>query len=162
MFDPDDDVRANPPPPKPRAPAKSPADKPLDATLTSAQLRKQLTLNFNAVMKIFRLPDVPEDAPGPGILHFDEDTFQNPADGFIILVNEHAQLRILARMLAPAAAILEMFNTLDRIRRSILRQREIRDTEKAAKRAAFEEATKTETDNGVEAGGRSGFRPFGR
>lgn len=159
-----DELHVNPPPKKERPSAKSPADKPMDATLSSAQLRKQLTLNFNALMKVFKLPDVPEDEPGPGILHFDETVFQNPADGFIILVNEHAQLRILARLLAPAAAILEMFATFDRIRRAFALQREMRNAKKAAEKATFDAATAPDdsNSNGVTPRERTAGRAFGR
>lgn len=113
---------ADTPPPasKPKAAPRPPADKPLDGNITAAELRKQLTNAFNAPGIVMGLPAVEsaEFTADQGRLKFTESEFAEASEALVALFGQHAQLRILIRIIGPLAAVSILFERVQRIVRA--------------------------------------------
>src|SRR5215469_5242601 len=84
------------PKPKPKA---TPPDKPLDAPTTKTELTRSLAVIYNNLLH----------RPLHDPLRYDRMDFEEEADGLIELMQQHAALRVVMRVLLPVAAFAAMY-----------------------------------------------------
>lgn len=90
-------------------PAETPPDKPIDAKTTKTEIQRSLCTIYNLLHKLMR--DDERYSPGD---------FAEEADGLVELMNQHAPLRIILRVLTPIAAVAALIEkvqgTVERFR----------------------------------------------
>lgn len=126
-----------------------PADKPLDAAMTKTELRKNIFFVFNGIARAFRLPNV-EDFPDRDLLRFDEDEFDDSAEAFMIIANQHSEARVLFRIISPLAGLGALVNAFARLIAAFELKRQLDRVKRENQRAA--QSTALPTDQPVEVG----------
>lgn len=77
-----------------RVARESPPDKPLDGPTTKVEVQRALAVTYNLIHRIIHDPE-----------RYTLSDFAEEADGVMELLQQHAHLRIIMRIIAPLAAI---------------------------------------------------------
>lgn len=142
--------------PAKKAAPRVPTDKPIDAAMTKTELRKNVYFIFNGIARAFRLPNV-DDFPDRDILRFEESDFDDSAEAFMIVANQHSQARVIFRIISPLAGLGALVNAFARLVAAFELKRQM----EAAKRPQpAPQSTAQDGDAPVE-GGANGARSGG-
>ena len=114
--------------PKPRP---APPDKPLDGALTKTELTRSLSVIYNN--RVHR--------PLHDPIRYDRADFEEEADGLIELMQQHAALRVVLRILVPLAGFAALYEKLEGTFGRWRERQAIQKREKAARQEAYKAAT---------------------